>query len=684
MATPESNTFLRNPGNEVAINAAIAIAAKSGNLKIVTLENHVYIINSPIMMKEGVTLDGNGATLIIGRQWNDKIDHDTIVVAGRPEGNPIPLTAEGVKQGQDSVPISTHDSSSIIFPRRQGFLPVTTPLRGVFLGQENQPLFIASQPDVDGWHLLYSLEPFHPKSVDSRKRGELVRAFRKLPRPLEQTTSIQIEGMTRDDYGLPDEMPGRSGTNSDARPRVTARAWLQPVHLMHNCQIRNLSITQEAPLETRKKTGAALRVRYARNCVVENCHFHHLDGPAIILESAIDSRVQNCEINDLANNTAPGEQRFGYGVLLSNACENVVVSGNRISRVRHGVDTGEVRSTSFNPPVALLLGGAVKITAGVPRATVISGNVVSRATNSGISWHTDSAGVTVTGNVVSNCLNYGIYCRGTSSYIQGNTVEWCGGGISVGVSPGQEGGEEDDGTLRLWGVGTQIVGNIIRHTKDFSNRKLRPEGTDEIKGTADGGTGHGIQLQGTEHVNVVGNTISDCWGIGILLRPNTWSCIVANNVLTDVAQDPDPKYRERAGIELGESARDNVDNAPIAGNVIKGNLIHGSRRAQAPLPPGAVRVGRFVPSVSAALTLTPPPGGERLPRESQPKFGIRCTNANGQNFIIDNVAVNLEGVYTSDTLVFSLPSLPPPVPLPPPPPLVLVDSQQILDNNRLY
>jgi parallel beta-helix repeat protein len=66
-----------------------------------------------------------------------------------------------------------------------------------------------------------------------------------------------------------------------------------------------------------------------------------------------------------------------------------------------------------------------------------------------------------------------------------------------------------------------------------------------VIGSGAGGPGTGIELRGTDHVNVVGNTISDCWGPGIELRNLTSRCVIANNVLTDVCQRVN-----KAGIEL--------------------------------------------------------------------------------------------------------------------------------------
>ncbi len=294
--------------------------------------------------------------------------------------------------------------------------------------------------------------------------------------------------------------------------------------------------------------------------MIENCHIHGIDSSGIVLESCLDTRVQDCVIEDLID--SPGHE--GYGILLSDACESVVITGNRIRRVRHGVDTGRWQGARLEQ-----LPDGTNITAGAPRGTVVSKNVISRCTNAAISWHAHSAGVTVVGNVISDTLGFGIFCRGPSSYIQGNSIEWAGGGISVGA-------DSDDagriGTRRM-GSGTQILGNVIRHTGNFADRRLNSPGAPEVQGSADGGDGVGIELHSADYVIVAGNALSDCEGASVRLRGGTRRCVVVDNVLTDVA------HSQEAGAAILLEGRNDIEHE-VDGTIVdltsRGNLIRNN------------------------------------------------------------------------------------------------------------
>ncbi|MEJ7655251.1 MAG: right-handed parallel beta-helix repeat-containing protein [Chloroflexia bacterium] len=178
---------------------------------------------------------------------------------------------------------------------------------------------------------------------------------------------------------------------------------------------------------------------------MSNLRLHDAQGPALVLESSIAVCVNDCYIHDL------GATPVGYGILFSNASEDISVTGCHISRVRHGVDAGDHRSGSL-------------AAAGVPRGVSVSNTVVTRSTDAAYTTHVEAEGLSYSACIASNCGSYGFYIRGKNVKVVGCTVEWCKGGVSVGQSAGFG--------AQSWGQGAQIISNSIRHIKSAAGIQL--------------------------------------------------------------------------------------------------------------------------------------------------------------------------------------------------------------------
>ncbi len=264
--------------------------------------------------------------------------------------------------------------------------------------------------------------------------------------------------------------------------------------------IRNLSIRQEAALNTRTGNPPPLvSFQRSRDCTIDNCELYLSDGPAFTIFSTIGSCMRNCFVHDLTDNTS--QNRYGYGVLIGGASENCIVTGNRFKTMRHAVDAGPSRAPS-----------AQTSNNGIPRGITVVGNVATRCTNSAFGTHNEAEGWNFTGNVAENCDSWGFFIRGRSCNVAANTVQWCSGGINVGsqtydVSSGS-------------GSGSRIIGNSIRHIKQF---------TPSSPGATAGG--FGIQLALTDNVHVRGNVVGNVDNHGIRCRPGVRNCTISGNTV---------------------------------------------------------------------------------------------------------------------------------------------------------
>jgi parallel beta-helix repeat protein len=295
---------------------------------------------------------------------------------------------------------------------------------------------------------------------------------------------------------------------------VTDLARAYRMAFVKNVTIRNLEMFQLATDGTRDGAPPFISMRRVLNGTVENVYLHNNDGPGVVIESSVSTQVRDCRIHDLWDFSGTSGE-YGYGILVGNASENIVVSDSVISRVRHGVDTGQWAAPSS--PVSGF---------GVVRGMVVSGIVVSHATAAAFSTHAECEGVHIMGCTASNCDNAGILMRGKSCRIVGCSIERCSGGIQIGHA--------SSSAPTFIGSGCVVEGNVIRHIKNIAT------GAADVKGTGSGeggGNGIGISISRASHVTVKNNIVEMCDRSGIRVRKRTYRSLVDGNTILDCNKD---------------------------------------------------------------------------------------------------------------------------------------------------
>lgn len=418
--------------DHVEINAAITEAATLGKKMRVRLLPGTYYVGAAIFLKSNVLLEGSG-------MGATKIE----VVTGFSNSNYFVIGAYGAE--------TTNVPMTLLSNVASGATTLT-----VATGAELNAI------ELDSYLFLATDALWSPEQVpnSNRKGGEFVKV-----RAVDTGTGvITVWGMVRGDYF------------------TTDNAALYRMSLIQNTGVKDLEMYQQGALTTRTNAPVMIGLQKAQNVFIRDCHVYKSDGPALSFHAIIDGDIRNCNIHDLTDNT--GSSQFGYGIVMSGACDNIVIANNKFSRMRHAITTGSINTPS---PSNIILRG-------VQRGVLFSGNVASHCTNTVYDTHAESENFTIINNVASNSSGLGIFARNPSARIIANTVEYCQGGIKVGsnvfdVSSGQ-------------GTGSAIVANVIRNLRNIAPTNYCI----------------GISLCLTEHCTVQGNVVSSCDGAGLELR----------------------------------------------------------------------------------------------------------------------------------------------------------------------
>lgn len=452
--TASKATYLTDgTADEVQINTAI-IACNAAGGGVVRLLPGTYTVAAAINLLSNVVLEGSGQGNTIVRcatAFSSSTNKWTIGAAGSLPGTSMLLGTN-----------ATHGVTTITGTAGAEYTAIT----------------------AESYVFLMSDGMWETKNLSLRERGEYVKVFSK-----SGAADLTIYGTIRDSY-----------TTADA-------ARIYRVTMVENCGIRNLSVTQEAALNTRAaNVPPAISFQACRGAFVENCRVYNVDGPGVTDYHSVGTSIRNNYIHDLTSDSPAG--RLGYGVLVGGASESTNVIGNRFGRMRHAVDAGPSSADS---------GLTTLSNNGIPRGVNVVGNVAVRCMNVPFSTHNESDGWTFDGNTAESSESVGFYMRGRNHSITGNTVRWCSGGIQIGNSGAYttQGGS---------GSGCSVVGNTISHCKSITSG-------------SGGGTnfsGRGIILSTCDNVIVSGNTITSCDGAGIYIRQYSNRNIIKGNTIANV------------------------------------------------------------------------------------------------------------------------------------------------------
>lgn len=123
-------------------------------------------------------------------------------------------------------------------------------------------------------------------------------------------------------------------------------------------------------------------------------------GAGIGIRTSRDVVVSGNTIRDLTDNVGAGVA--GYGVYVMGPSENVVVTGNTFSRIRHGFTT---MGTSL----------------GMPHGVIVSGNIVSECTTAALDTHAAGESILLSGNIITSSVT-GISIRSRRTRVEGNML----------------------------------------------------------------------------------------------------------------------------------------------------------------------------------------------------------------------------------------------------------------------
>jgi len=414
-----------------AIQAAIDAANTAGGA-VVFLPTGTYNISSApgLALKEGVVLVGAGthSTTIKQSYW--------------PGSFKAFINAQGTYTDADQTTL-TADANT---------------------GDITLTVASTSGINVDDYFLLGSdvafLNAVASASHDEvRYRGEIVRVL-----SVDSPTQLSIRGYVQDFYA------------------TSAAASIKPITYIAGVGIRNLAIVNSQP---NNHTSDMVSFLAVRDFHLENVLFQDGDNVGLSLDLCRDGTITGCRWRDFADN--PGLSRFGYGINLVRATEDVAITGCAFRRLRHSVTTNGIDNKR-----------------GVPRAITVSGCSAMYMTNAAFDTHVQGAGITFAGCNAVNCDSNGFQLRCMDSKVIGCTVSYCQGGIIFGL-------EAD---------GCEAHGNTIRRI---------------IRKNAAGG--YGIQIAGTQRARVVNNSIDGTTKNSIYILDGSNYTQISGNILHNPGND---------------------------------------------------------------------------------------------------------------------------------------------------
>lgn len=438
--------------DEVQINQAITDAFNSGFVTTVKLSMGTYSVSDTITMRAGIHLMGEqaGSVKITAATNFNYAGTSSVITAVGTETTSIPINLNvNLVDGYNIIQVSTVGSSGTEYG----------------LVSNGDYLFLVANSIWDA-----------NSEQSIRYTGEYVKVSTK------SANSFTIHGMTRSNYNTTDS------------------ARLYRMSFLNNITIENIEITQSSPIKTIPNAGNCILLQKTYNAVVKNCILHDFDGTAVGLWNAVKTGIYHNQIYNLTDDTVDGY--FGYGIICGGASEQIIVAENNFDYIRHALTTG------YPVKVSATLDGY-----GISRNVNFVGNTITHANNSAIDTHAQSDGINISNNSISSCITYGVFTRGIGTHIMNNDIEWCGAGISVGISPQISGGS---------GSGAMVVGNTIKHITFLS------------ASTTNGiisGSGVGINLTQTDNVIVSGNTIDGCDAQGIFLNVYAKNCVIQDNII---------------------------------------------------------------------------------------------------------------------------------------------------------
>ncbi len=131
-------------------------------------------------------------------------------------------------------------------------------------------------------------------------------------------------------------------------------------------------------------------IGHGLNCGVDGGYIRYAQMQGVTLNSVINGYIRGVEITNDPSAFAGAQ----YPIALINNCENIVVSGNRISNGREGI---ALTDTGMPTPIGFVTGG------GIPRDIYILNNTIRNQHRSGVTTHWAGRGLHIYKNFIQFC-----------------------------------------------------------------------------------------------------------------------------------------------------------------------------------------------------------------------------------------------------------------------------------------
>lgn len=365
-----------------------------------------------------------------------------------------------VGKGKGVTKLSYTSSTAGITLRSSGSITanVTTVTANVARGDSTITVASTASLAVGDYIVLHDTASYVSTDA-SYKSGEQLRV-----KQIVSATQFVVHGNVRGSWGD----AGRAYTTANGA-RISKLNFVEGVH------ISNLTIF--TPMT---QTSGAIRLEYVKTITIDNVEVAAGGTLGIFLMSCRDATIDNFTCHDLTNDLGNGFN--GYAITLSQACENVTITGGHIYNVRHGFTT---------------IGG----TYGMCHGVTVTGVTLSECTGNALDTHAAGDGVIFNGNVISNGV----------------------GGISIRSRD------------------TMVVNNVIRNvTSHGITISEGIAGTIDVRNNSicrvtDGN--HGIAVrEKVDNLRIVSNTIEDVGADGIWVSADSNTVYIADNYIKNVGR----------------------------------------------------------------------------------------------------------------------------------------------------
>lgn len=266
----------------------------------------------------------------------------------------------------------------------------------------------------------------------------------------------------------------------------------------------------------------AIALKFTQNARVYDIYAHNLESPGIVAQTCVELTVYDCRMRDLFDSSPTSD--YGNGVMIGDACEDVLISDVHVGRCRHGIDSGV-----WKPSAAARDGSSLPSSYGAPRGVNVHGCHVSHFTDAAFATQEQGENFVFTSCTASNGDSFGFFMRSKGARMIGCSVDNATGGYFLG--------DDSDSASNFLGAGCAVIGCSARNIRNFDTSAADLSGTG-LTGSGGGtGGGNGITLRRVDHCTVENNTIEYCDRSGIRIRTLTTNCVFKNNTVLDCNKD---------------------------------------------------------------------------------------------------------------------------------------------------